>query len=126
MTPDQQHKKYYKENPQGNHYAPSEITKEFMKEQRSINSNVLGLVTNIDKVVAIMAKDVEGIHEQTKRTNGRVNDIDEIQDTYKSMWKRQKRNAEDTSNRLRDWAWKIGVGVLLLLVGVEKISSLIN
>ena len=57
------------------HNNPSEVTQKFMDEQKEINKNLLGLVTKIDKTVAIMAKDIEGIHEQTKATNGRVNGL---------------------------------------------------
>lgn len=73
MTPDNQKKIFDAGFKSGNeHNSPSEITKEFMKEQKTINNNVLTLVTKIDKTVAIMANDVIGIHEQTKKTNGRV------------------------------------------------------
>jgi len=108
------------------HTSPSEVTKEFMEEQKTINHNVLSLVTKIDKDLALMAKDVEAIHAQTKRTNGRVTNLEGTRVEYGEMWETQKNDQEFFHGKRRDLIWKIGLGALLLIIGVEKITNLIN
>ena len=41
MNPDEQHQKYFKENPLGNHSIPSPETKDFINEQRELNQRFL-------------------------------------------------------------------------------------
>ena len=124
--PDVEHQKYYSQHPMGNHDNPSPETLRFMEKQNEINEKVMDSLTGIKTDLAVIKNTVDGIHEQTKRTNGRVNKLDDCVGTYQEMWEEQMENRNDFKQKKRDLLWKILIGGAVFVFTATNFSAGIN
>lgn len=88
MTPDQQWQ-LYKDSGGMMHSVPSPETLRFMEQQIEINEKMEGKLDEIRTSIASILPKIDSIDTQTKKTNGRVNLLEneqkEIRDVQKIM-----------------------------------------
>jgi len=122
MTPDEQHEKYYRDNPNGNHSEPSPETLRFMSEQIEINKKNIEDHAEIKETLVRILTMSGAIHEQTLKTNGRVNKLD----TYLPMLEDIKDERKTLKNQLFNWGWKILLLVVLGSIGIQNVEKIIS
>jgi len=125
MTPDELHQEYYENNPIGNHASPSQETLRFMQEQIEINKQNSAEHTDIKLILVRMEGKIDTIHEQTLKTNGRVNKIEDWKNENCEFIKESKENSKNTRKRLIDYGWKLALLIVLSAFGVQNIEKVI-
>lgn len=125
-NPDEQHKDYYSKNPNGNHTMPSPETLRFMEKQEKINEKIMEGLSDIKTHLAKHDEKLESILAQTTKTNGRVNELESWKSNNNEYIQDCKERRRANQNRLWDYVWKIGLGLVLLLLSMASIDDLIS
>jgi hypothetical protein len=130
LTPDEQHTLYFKENPMGDHNNPSQETIRFMENQRSTNKEVLRMLNEViiaQKEDRVTMKNLKSsLDGYIKRTEDRIVVLEDTEKTYITMWEAQKEERADTKKKVIGYAWKVVMGVAVLLFGKEGLGSLLD
>lgn len=122
MTPDEQHQKYYKDNPKGNHEEPSGETLRFMQNQNEINKSVDEKMEKLLVTGAEIKMTVYKILEQTERTNRRVTKLEHMRTVYEPQWKETEE--EKTEHRSKQMVWYSGwAGMAINMIGAALSSG---
>lgn len=129
-NPDKQYKEYYKENPVGNHYPPSDETLRFMKKQEKINELLVAGITEIKVHLAKQDEKLTAIHEQVIRTNGRVTENENFRKENGDFLQSMKEERKEIKSKFMDYVIRALVfGLIALIAGlaggsVEKVIGL--
>jgi hypothetical protein len=126
MNPDQEHKKYFQENPTGTHFIPSQETLRFMDRQEKTNQSLIKGMESINVKLTGMSEKMDAIHEQVKKTNGRVTKNEEFRTNNDEFIVSLKQKHNYNSSKIIDYAWKIGFLIFALLVGLANLDNFAN
>jgi hypothetical protein len=107
MSPDVLHEEYYNTNPQGNHNQPSAETLRFMEKQQEFNKDVMNSIGELKEIMIEIRGDVKVIHEQTVKTNGRVNNFEQWLVENKEFIARLKDCEKNKITGWRNVSWSI-------------------
>jgi hypothetical protein len=124
--PDVQHAQYYQITPEGNHNNPSsETLRRFERLDMQIDKITEG-VTNIQIHLTKQDDKLEVIHSELKGNIEIVDRHDAWINSHKDFIDTLEETKKDNSKRLWDYVWKIGVGVIIILLGANNLRTIIE
>lgn len=116
MSQDEQHRQYFESNPQGNHEKMSESTKLAIE----------GLKQVLELKFTHITEKLDAIHSETKKTNGRVNKVEEIINLYDDMWDDQYKLRKDNRKWLADSIRKVIIYGCTVAFGVAGAATIVE
>lgn len=130
LTPDQLHdlrNSLFKDL----HSSPSPDTKDFMKETRDNFKQVADSLKSLEIHIIEIKSDLKITKEQTLKTNGRVNKLDEYKPMLNDISREREVKEEikvdlkkDFYKRIFDISWKVIIFALLALANLDNLKSL--
>ena len=125
MTPDEQHKKYFSENPQGNHESPSGETLRFMNKTDSrynyLQETMLGIKDTLIEFKTKTDQGIKDMHSKQDHTNGWIT---EHEREHQEVKDKELADQKDKWMVLWKHSWKVGAGILLLVSSIGGFDNL--
>lgn len=107
--------------------SPSQETLRFMERQLQTNKELSQGIQEVKEIALEMRATIHNIHEQTLKTNGRVDKHDDFLNKYGDSIKESYENAKNDKRVIRNLFWKIvAIASVVTLFGInaDKLISL--